>query len=122
MLMVFGILDLIVLLNIVWLQATAPPRFMLITTVDFVFMVSLLFSAIFLIRQNRLGCIISYLQFPFRFLFYNLSFGFLLYLNHFINNSGFYSALLIFCVLLEIARLVITIIIHKRYLLTIKQN
>ena len=77
---------------------------------------SLLASGYYLIRMNKIGIIISYIQFPLRLLVSFFSLGFLMMLSSLFENQTLaiwiLSAIL---VLAEIARLVLTIQIHRNH-------
>jgi len=70
-------------------------------------------TGFFLIKNKRIGFILSYAEFPIRLLFSFLSFNFLLWINKIIvfDNMIIWTLFLTF---LEIARLIITILIHKQ--------
>ena len=77
---------------------------------------SLIFSAFFLIRQSKIGLWLTYLQFPLRLTFLVLSLGFLLLTTKFLNNPETpYRIMLWILIGVELLRLILTIIIHKRY-------
>jgi hypothetical protein len=78
-----------------------------------VFLLSLAVSAIGLAAQRKWGFIVSYAQFPFRFVYVLLSFGFLSRIPClFIANYPCQSAILV-AMGLECGRLVWTIQIHR---------
>ena len=81
----------------------------------------LILSAYFLVRQNKIGLWLTYIQFPLRLAFLILSFGFLLLLNRFFNNkTESYIIIIWVLVVLEILRLIFTIHIHRKYFSTPK--
>lgn len=77
-------------------------------------MIYLIINGYFLIRQRKVGYVLSYIAFPARFLFWTgLSFSFLRWINQ--NNEP--KILIIWTVvlgLLELGRLLITIKIHRQ--------
>jgi hypothetical protein len=77
---------------------------------------SLLFSGFFLFKSSNIGMWIYYVQFPFRLIYtIGLSFGFILLFSRlFPENKYIYLSLFILCAILEFARLIATILIHKR--------
>jgi hypothetical protein len=78
--------------------------------------VSLLVSGFLLIKANKIGMWIYYIQFPIRLMFYaGLSFGFILLINpifHFSESVKY--GLYILCIVLEVSRLITTLYIHKK--------
>jgi hypothetical protein len=80
-----------------------------------VFLLSLLVSGVLLISQKKAGIIINYIQFVFRFLVSFFSVGFLWFVISLFTNINVGLILFIIFAVLEIARLVITIIIHRKF-------
>ena len=74
---------------------------------------SLLFSAFGLVSQKRWAFILSYCQFPFRYVFMLLSFAFISIFFPRHQTPVYITPAIIIAMILEIVRLVITIIIHK---------
>lgn len=76
-------------------------------------LISLAASAFGLACQRKWGYLLYYVQFPFRYLFVLLSFGFLTY---FVPASppSFTKLMIIFAMILEIARLTLTIKIQVK--------
>jgi hypothetical protein len=79
---------------------------------------SLSFSAFGLVSQKRWAFVLSYCQFPFRYVFFLLSFAFItkffpLPKIPFYIASVYITPAIIIAMILEIVRLAITIIIHK---------
>jgi uncharacterized membrane protein len=115
----FGILDIITLIRShehLIPGSTAWINYPLITIASSVLYASLIFSAYFLIRKHKAGLWLTYIQFPLRLAFLVLSFGFLLMaVRSFNDQPGTYSFMLWFVTGLEIVRLIITIVIHKKY-------
>ncbi len=75
-----------------------------------VFLISLAVSPFGLIFQKKWGYILYYVQFPFRYLFVVLSFGFLTYLVP--ATPSFSRLMIIVAMILEIVRLILTVKIH----------
>lgn len=75
-----------------------------------VFLISLAVSPFGLIFQKKWGYILYYVQFPFRYLFVVLSFGFLTYLVP--ASPSFSRLMIIVAMILEIVRLILTVKIH----------
>lgn len=86
----------------------------ILSILEILLIVSLIVSGIFSIMRKKVSLIIYYFQFPFKLGFVILTFAFLLRLFEFQYNSNGYQILLWFIGLLEIARLIFTIMIHKR--------
>ncbi|MGE5458375.1 MAG: hypothetical protein ACM3RX_08470, partial [Methanococcaceae archaeon] len=82
---------------------------------------SLIFSALFLLISSKTGLLIYYVQFPFRLLWMSgLSFGFILLIGKlFPDNLTIKKVLMVSCLVFEFGRLILTIIIHKRYYITL---
>lgn len=125
LLVIFGILDLILVFHFgfsVMQSAFSISRQLssvgvLTASIELgrlLFMISLILSGIYLVRGKGQGCIISYIQFPFRFIFMYLSFGFLIYWNFLMRTERFYLETIVFCMGLEIVRLFLTILSHLR--------
>lgn len=66
-----------------------------------------------LIKNKKLGYYLSYIEFPIRLLFSYMSFSFLIWLNVWIQPSSMIIWTIILFVL-EILRLIITILIHRQ--------
>ena len=77
------------------------------------FLLSLAVSAFGLAVGSRWALIVSYVQFPLRFVYLYLSFGFLTLLNPLLGGNA-YQALIVVAMILEGARLVATILLHVR--------
>ncbi len=75
---------------------------------------SFAFSAYGFIRQRRWAFILYYSQIPFRILYFSLSLGFITLINIPFQSKTLNLTLLGIVVLAEIARLVLTIVIHRR--------
>jgi hypothetical protein len=78
-----------------------------------VFIVSVLVSAVGLFGMKRWALILSYIQFPFRFVFMLLSFGFITLLARELDMPGLYRPLIYTAMILECARLILSVWIHR---------
>ncbi len=78
-----------------------------------ILIISFLASGFGLACQKRWGFILSYVQFPFRYLFLLLSFGFIAVIFP-MQNTYYFSPVIIIAMLLEIGRLILTIMIQKK--------
>ena len=116
-LIIFGILDLISLIKSYrfWIDFNINFEPAWIKILITVFYISLLISAILLLKFNTKGLIINYIQFPIRISIFVMSFGFLVPLSRLFENYeiGIY-VLSIICIILEITRLIISIYIHGK--------
>ena len=120
LLILFGLLDVIGL-------AYASDRMIAVFKSEYIFtwmnliwlMVyfSLIISAFFLLKLSKTGLWVYYVQFPFRVLWMSgLSFGFILLLARVApENVILKFFLMVSCLVLEVGRLILTIIIHKRH-------
>ena len=119
LLILFGVFDIITLARNYKQIIPSPstlPDFQLIGLSNNFLYLSLIFSAFFLIRQSKIGLWLTYLQFTFRIAFLVLSLGFLLLTTKFLNNPETpYRIMLWVLIGVEFLRLILTIIIHKRY-------
>lgn len=77
-----------------------------------IFLVSLIFSAIGLCLEKRWALLLGYVQFPFRLIIPMLTFGFLPHIPLLSRTFGG-STLLIAAVILEIVRLVVSILLQR---------
>ncbi len=119
-LVIFAILDAVLLgrhlshipLGLVF--AEQPWMFQVLAVLRSVFLISLAFSAFGLAGQRKWGLVFSYVQFPVRFVFMYLSFGFLTLVPAFISGPYGELPVLIVAMTLECTRLVLTIFIHRR--------
>jgi hypothetical protein len=116
---IFGILDIITLIRSyehLIPGSTSWTEYPLITLAASVLYASLIFSAYFLVQKQKAGLWLTYLQFPLRMTFLDLSFGFLLLTSRLFNEpTAIYSIMMWFVIGLEIVRLIITIVVHKKY-------
>jgi hypothetical protein len=93
----FGLLDIVSIILItpqVWLiltnfsSMTRTLPLIAIASLRIILFISLFISAIGLLTLRKFGTVTYYFQFLFRFVTLIFSFGFITYLNEFINNSG----------------------------------
>jgi hypothetical protein len=124
MILLFGVLDIVILLRSfnynINLQFDSNFIFdsgYVILSIFFnvLLYLSLVPSAYFLIRQDRIGLWLTYGQFPLRIAFQALSFGFLWTLESHFFDERFPYILSLILVTLEVLRLIITVRIHKKY-------
>ena len=119
-LVIFGLLDAVLLgrfADAVCLpdfSAEIPWWFQTLELLRPVFLLSLGFSAFGLASECKWGVILSYIQFPFRFVFVLFSFGFLTLLTPLVPGFLGYRSLLVTAMALECGRLVTTILVHRR--------
>jgi len=121
-LIVFGLLDAVLFgrfidsISIVRLYSSVPQDlwwFQVSVFVRTFFLFSLAVSALGLTMECRWALILSYVQFPLRFAYLYLSFGFLTLFNPLLGGNT-YQALIVTAMILEGARLVATILLHVR--------
>jgi len=119
-LIVFALLDAILLGRFigsifhVGLSRELPVWYQALCIARPLFLVSLAISAFGLVAKRTWGFIVSYVQFPFRFVFVFLSFGFLSLLSPESGSHHHINPMIITAMVLEGLRLVTTIIIHLR--------
>jgi hypothetical protein len=77
------------------------------------FFVSLLVSVVGLFGMKKWALIVSYVQFPFRFVFMLLSFGSISELAHLLAMPGLYRPLICAAMILECGRLICSVWIHR---------
>ena len=117
MLTLFGLLDILLLgrfmicisFTDMWEHGWFP---YLINTGRTIFLLSLAFSGIGLIYQKKWSFILSYIQFPFRFVFILRLFGFISLCIPRIQQMIYVQPAIIIAAILELIRLIITIKIH----------
>ena len=119
-LVLFGILDLVAVVNSYQLMASIIEKgihFYWLHLVLILLYGSMIASGILLIKANKTGIWIYYVQFPFRLMFYaGLSLGFLYPICRlFIDIKSINTLLVTFCSIFEILRLIVTILIHKKF-------
>ena len=119
LLILFGVFDIITLARNYKQIIPSPSTwtdFPLLGLSNSFLYLSLIFSAFFLIRQSKIGLWLTYLQFPLRMTFLVLSLGFLLLTTNFLNKpEPTYRIMLWILIGLEFFRLILTILIHKKY-------
>ena len=86
----------------------------IISMLEPLLILSLIASGILSILRKKASLIIYYIQMPLRFGFMIVSFGFILKLSGLEYNSIGYKILVGLALLLELARLAITILIHRK--------
>lgn len=119
LLIIFGILDFLAIIKAFDTISTVIKNgttFYWMNIILLILYASLFVSGFFLIKRKNIGIWIYYIQFPFRLMFLaGLSFGFILLASRLFNDNEMISRfLLIFCIVLEVARLLTTIFIHKK--------
>jgi hypothetical protein len=118
LLILFGILDIVTLIlkyQIIPGLASDWTYFPIIVIGNILVCLLLIFSAYFLIRQHKIGLWLTYIQFPLRLLFVTLSFNFLFVMNSFQQGELGFKIFVVTVMGLEIVRLIITIVIHRKY-------
>ena len=116
-LILFGLLDLVsfvVTYKFVIKVIENIDRFSLLSIPEILLIVSLIASGVLSIMRKKTSLIIYYIQFPLRVTFMILTFGFIFKLLGFQYDSVGYRILVVITFLLEIIRLLITIMIHKK--------
>jgi len=116
-LILFGLLDLVsfaVTYKFVIKVIENIEQFSFLSIPEILMIVSLIASGVLSIMRKKISLIIYYCQFPLRVTFMILSFGFLFKLFGFQYDSVGYKILTWITFLLEIVRLIITIMIHKK--------
>lgn len=118
--LIFGLLDLIALIKSFEHMIEIFKSEFLFTWMNVIWLIlyfSLIVSAVFLLLSSKTGLWIYYIQFPFRLLWTSgLSFGFIIFLSRLSPENGLTkNVFLIIAPILEVGRLVLTIIIHKKY-------
>lgn len=81
---------------------------------EILLIISLIASGIFSILKKKVSLLIYYFQFPLKVTFMILTFGFLFKLLGLQHDSVGYKILIPITFVLEVTRLVITIMIHKK--------
>ncbi|MCG6191440.1 hypothetical protein [Maribellus maritimus] len=117
LLIAFGLLDLISFLQSYKIginMLNSIGQIPILSILEILLIVSLIASGIFSIMRKKISLIIYYIQFPLKLGFVILTFAFLFKLFGLQYNSNGYRILLWIIVLLEIARLIFSIMIHKR--------
>ena len=124
LLQLFGLLDIITLIrsyHLIIPRTSTLTDFPVIAITNTLLYVLLILSSYFLLRQNKIGLWLTYIEFPLRLAYLVLSFGFLLMLSRlFHNKTGSYRIILWILVAFEILRLIFTIQIHRKYFTTSK--
>jgi hypothetical protein len=118
---VFGLLDAVLLgrfLNsVVFSPVDSLPQglwwFQVLMLLRPFVLLSLGLSALGLALERRWGIILSYVQFPFRFVYVYLSLGFLTMFSRLVGDNS-YQSLIVAAMILEGVRLAATILLHVR--------
>lgn len=116
-LILFGLLDLVsfvVTFKFLLKVIENIERFSLFSIPEILLIISFIASGILLIKRKKISLIIYYFQFPLRVTFMILTFGFLFNLFGFQYDSVGSKILVVTTFLLEVVRLIITIMIHKK--------
>jgi hypothetical protein len=119
-LVLFAILDVFLAgrfatsIHIPQIEAQEPVWWTALSILRPIFLLSLLASAFGLATQRRWGFIVSYIQFPFRFAYVLLSFGFLSLIPGTFIQDCYYQPVILIAMGMECGRLVWTIAIHRR--------
>ena len=95
-------------------STSAPLWFQALEIARPLFLLSLAFSAFGLATERRWGLILSYVQFPVRFMFVYLSFGFIARIPAFLSDKTGETPAIIAAMILEGIRLLLTITVHVR--------
>ena len=116
-LILLGILDIITLIKSFSYWNRLVERFEVnwLDTLSILFYLSLVISVIWLFKNKAKGLTIYYFQFPIRVGLAIFSFGFLMPLSGLFENHGFgIQVLSVACLILEISRLIVSILIHRK--------
>jgi len=118
--LLFGVLDIVL---VIWLgltefeqlgglsQTSFPTALLFIA--HLIFFESLVASAIGLSLAKKWALIVSYVQFPFRFVFMLLSFGFITVMAHLLAMPSLYRPLIYVAMILECGRLICSVWLHR---------
>jgi hypothetical protein len=88
--------------------------FPLMNSLEILLILSFMVSGVLSIMRKKIALVLYYFQMPLRLTFVILTFGFLINIFGFQFNSIGSKVMFILTFLLEIARLIFTIMIHKR--------
>lgn len=88
--------------------------FPLMNSLEILLILSFIVSGVLSIMRKKIALVLYYFQMPLRLTFVILTFGFLINIFGFQFNSIGFKVMFILTSLLEIARLIFTIMIHKR--------
>lgn len=121
-LIAFGVLDALLFLRAahqivlggITLDGRWPVWAIMLEVCRPVFAVSLAFSAFGFVMDRRWAGTLSYVQFPFRFVFMHLSFGFIGHLASIPRMPVSYQTLMITAMVLEYVRLAVTVAVRRR--------
>jgi len=88
--------------------------FPLMNSLEILLILSFMVSGVLSIMRKKIALVLYYFQMPLRLTFVILTFGFLINIFGFQFNSIGFKVMFILTTLLEIARLIFTIMLHKR--------
>lgn len=88
--------------------------FPLMNSLEILLILSFMVSGVLSIMRKKIALVLYYFQMPLRLTFVILTFGFLINIFGFQFNSIGFKVMFILTFLLEIARLIFTIMLHKR--------
>lgn len=114
---IFGILDFISFIRTYKIGISRIDNiehFPIMFMFEILLIISLLASGLFSIMNKKISLIIYYIQIPLRIAFMILTFGFLLEIFGLQYDSLGYKIIVAITFLLEITRLIFTIVIHRR--------
>lgn len=115
-LVLFGILDILFIEKLFNITLKCfQHNIFFIDVLGILFSSLVILTGILLIKNNRIGFILSYVEFPIRLTIGYFSFGFFLWFVNFVEYGDSLRWTIIFSVL-ETIRLIITIIIHRKEL------
>ena len=83
-------------------------------SLEILLILSFMVSGVLSIMRKKIALVLYYFQMPLRLTFVILTFGFLINIFGFQFNSIGFKVMFILTSLLEIARLIFTIMLHKR--------
>jgi hypothetical protein len=92
-----------------------PYEFILFDGLQIGLLLIIISSIVLYFRQSRYALRIYYLEFILRILFFTTTFGYFVMLNFVFHNQAFYDILRIFVVILEILRLITSIILDVKW-------
>ena len=116
-LIILGILDIITLIKSFNYWNRLIERFEIgwLDSLIILFYFSLIISVIWLFKNKAKGLTIYYFQFPIRIGLAIFSFGFIMPFSRLFENHGFgIQVLSVVCLILEISRLISSVLIHRK--------
>ena len=117
LLIVFGLIDLVSFIQTYKLGVSildSIEHFPIMSILEILLIISLIASGVLSIMRKKISLIIYYFQIPLRIAFMILTFGFVLKIFGLQYDSVGYKVIVGITFLLELARLIFTIMIHKR--------